>query len=91
MNKEQLVSAIASKTQLTPKDANAALTAAMEAIVEAVSAGDKVSLIGFGSFEKRDRKERMTRIPKTQELIQIPACKVARFSPGKIFRDAVNN
>lgn len=91
MNKQQLASTIASKTELSQKDANAALTATMEAIVEAVASGDKVSLIGFGSFEVRDRKERQTRNPKTQELIRVPACKVVRFSVGKIFRDALNN
>lgn len=91
MNKGELVEAIASETELSSKDANAALTAAMEAIVEAVASGDKVTLVGFGSFEVRDRKERQARNPKSGELIKIPACKVVKFSTGKMFKNSINS
>lgn len=89
MNKGELVDAVAEKANVTKKQADAVLTAALEAIVEAVSSGDKVTLVGFGSFEPRERKEREGRNPKTNEKMVIPATKVPAFSPGKLFKEKV--
>ncbi len=89
MNKAELVDAIAAKASLTKKDADAALSAALEAIQEAVASGDKVTLVGFGTFEQRVRAARDGRNPQTGEPIKIPATTVAAFSPGKIFKDKV--
>jgi len=66
------------------------LTAAIDSIMEAVSEGDKVTLVGFGSFEARARKEREGRNPKTNEKMIIPATKVPAFSAGKLFKDKVS-
>lgn len=90
MNKGELVDAIAAKTQLTKKQADAALTAALEAITDEVSKGEKVTLVGFGTFESRSRSAREGRNPKTGETMQIPATTVPAFSPGKLFKDKVS-
>jgi DNA-binding protein HU-beta len=89
MNKGELVDAVAERASVTKKQADAVLSAALDAIVEAVSTGDKVTLVGFGSFERRDRKEREGRNPKTNEKMSIPATRVPAFSPGKLFREKV--
>jgi DNA-binding protein HU-beta len=89
MNKGELVDAIAEKASITKKEADAFLSAALETIVESVAAGDKVTLVGFGSFEKRDRKEREGRNPKTGETMTIAATTVPAFSAGKLFKDKV--
>lgn len=89
MNKGELVDAVADKASVTKKQADAVLTAALEIIVEAVSSGDKVTLVGFGSFESRERKAREGRNPKTNEKMEIPATKVPAFSAGKLFREKV--
>lgn len=89
MNKGELVDQIAVKAGVTKKQADAVLTAAVEAIMEAVSDGDKVTLVGFGSFEARSRKEREGRNPKTNEKMVIPATKVPAFSAGKLFKEKV--
>ncbi|MEH1808449.1 HU family DNA-binding protein [Nostoc sp.] len=89
MNKGELVDAIAEKTGVTKKQADAVLTAALEAIIEAVADGDKVTLVGFGSFERRDRAAREGRNPKTNEKMQISATRVPGFSAGKAFREKV--
>lgn len=85
MNKGELVDVIASKASVTKKTADVSLTATVEAIMEAVSSGDKVSLFGFGSFESRQRQAREGRNPKTGNKMQIPATKVPAFSAGKLF------
>ncbi|MEG5048593.1 HU family DNA-binding protein [Microcoleus sp. B4-C1] len=90
MNKGELVDAIVEKASVTKKQADAVLSAALEAIMEAVSGGDKVTLVGFGSWEVRDRKEREGRNPKTGEKMDIPATKVPAFSAGKLFKDSVS-
>ncbi|MEO1672823.1 MAG: HU family DNA-binding protein [Cyanobacteria bacterium J06631_2] len=77
------------KASVTKKQADAVLSAAIETIMEAVSDGDKVTLVGFGSFERRDRKEREGRNPKTGEKMSIPATKVPAFSAGKLFKEKV--
>ncbi|MBD2489021.1 HU family DNA-binding protein [Aulosira sp. FACHB-615] len=89
MNKGELIDAVADKTGITKKQADAVLTAATEAIVEAVANGDKVTLVGFGTFEPRDRKAREGRNPKTNEKLEIPATRVPGFSAGKNFKELV--
>jgi len=89
MNKGELVDVVADKAKVTKKQADAVLTAAIDSIMEAVSKGEKVTLVGFGSFEPRERKEREGRNPKTGEAMKIPATKVPAFSAGKLFKDLV--
>lgn len=89
MNKGELVDQIAQKATVTKKQADAVLTAAIESIMEAVSSNDKVTLVGFGSFEARERKAREGRNPKTNEKMVIPATRVPAFSAGKLFKDKV--
>jgi len=89
MNKGELVDKIAEKANVTKKEADTVLTAALEAIMEAVSDNDKVTLVGFGSFEPRERKAREGRNPKTGEAMTIPATRVPAFSAGKLFKEKV--
>ncbi len=89
MNKGELVDQIAIKADLTKKDADAALSAILEIITEAVSEGEKVTLVGFGTFEARERQAREGRNPSTGQPIQIPATKVPAFSAGKVFKERV--
>lgn len=89
MNKGELVDKVAEKASVTKKQADAVLTATLEAIVEAVSEGEKVTLVGFGSFERRDRKAREGRNPKTGDKMEIPATQVPAFSAGKLFKEKV--
>ena len=89
MNKGELIDAIAEKASVSKKDADAILTAALESIVNAVSEGDKVSLVGFGSFEKRHRKARDGRNPQTGKTLTIAATDVPAFSAGKGFKEKV--
>lgn len=89
MNKGELVDVVAHKATVTKKQADAVITATVEAIMEAVSEGEKVTLVGFGSFEARDRKAREGRNPKTNEKMIIPATRVPTFSAGKLFKEKV--
>lgn len=89
MNKSELVAAIVEKTGSTKKDAEAIMNATFEAISDALANGDKVSLIGFGNFEVRERAAREGKNPQTGEKIQIAACKVPAFKPGKALKDRV--
>ncbi len=89
MNKMELISAIAEKAELSKKDAEKALTAVVESISEALKTGDKVQLIGFGSFEVKNREARIGRNPKTKEEIRIPASKTPVFKAGKALKDKV--
>ncbi|MBC6419051.1 MAG: HU family DNA-binding protein [Prochloron sp. SP5CPC1] len=89
MNKGQLVDQVAEKATVTKKQADAVITAAIETIMATVSAGEKVTLVGFGSFESRDRKAREGRNPKTGEKMEIPATQVPAFSAGKLFKEKV--
>lgn len=86
MNKAELVEAVAQKAAVTKKQADTVLTAAIDSIMEAVSSGDKVTLVGFGSFEPRIRKAREGRNPKTGLTLQIPETTVPAFSAGKAFK-----
>lgn len=87
MNKTELVAAVAAKTELSKKDAELALNAFIETVQEAVKADDKVQLVGFGTFEARERSAREGKNPQTGEKIQIAACKVPAFKAGKAFKD----
>ena len=89
MNKGELIDKVAEQANVTKKQADQVLTAALESIVEAVSSGEKVTLVGFGSFERRERKSREGRNPKTGDKMEIPATTVPAFSAGKQFKDAV--
>ena len=89
MNKTELVAVVAEKTGLSKKDGEKAVNAAFEAITAAMAAGDKVQLVGFGSFEVKQRNARVGRNPKTKEEIQIPASRVPSFKAGKALKDSV--
>ena len=89
MNKSELVKALAEKAEITQKDAAKALDGLVDTIQKALAAGDKVQIIGFGSFEVRDRKERKVISPATGEEIKVPATKVPAFKPGKSLKEAV--
>lgn len=89
MNKTELVNAVALKSELTKKDADKAVAAVFEAIKEAVAAGDKVQLIGFGTFEAKERAARECRNPRTGETITVEATKIPSFKAGQGFKDAV--
>ena len=91
MNKTELIAAVAEKAGLSKKDAKAAVEATFEVIEKALVDGDKVQLIGFGTFEVRNRKARQGRNPQSpKDLVDIPACKAPVFKAGKAFKDAVN-
>ena len=90
MNKTQLIDVVAAKTDLKKKEAEAAVNATIEAIAEALKAGDKVQLVGFGTFEVKERAAREGRNPRTGETIKIAASKTPAFSAGKGLKDAVN-
>lgn len=89
MNKNEFVTAIAEKSGLTKKDAEAALNAYTEVVTDALKAGDSVQLIGFGTFEVRERAARKGRNPHTGEAIEIAAAKAPAFKPGKALKDAI--
>lgn len=89
MNKNEFVAAIAEKSGLTKKDAEAALNAYTEVVTDALKAGDSVQLIGFGTFEVRERAARQGRNPHTGEAIEIAAAKAPAFKPGKALKDAI--
>lgn len=90
MNKTQLVDVVATKTNLKKKDAEAAVNAITEAITEALKAGDKVQLIGFGTFEVKASAAREGRNPRTGETIKIAASKTPAFSAGAALKAQVN-
>ena len=89
MNKTELISAVAEKTGLSKKDSEKAVNAAIESITNALTAGDKVQLVGFGSFEVKERGARVGRNPRTNEEIEIPASRTPTFKVGKALKDAV--
>lgn len=88
-NKAELVAEVAAKTKLTKKDVAAAVDAIFASIQEDLAKGEKVQLIGFGTFEVRNRAARKGRNPQTGVEIEIPASKVPAFKPGKALKDAV--
>ena len=89
MNKAELINAVAASADVSKKDAEAVLTAALDTITEALAEGEKVQLVGFGSFEVKKRAARIGRNPKTKESIEIPASVVPVFKAGKALKDAV--
>ena len=89
MNKAELVAKISEKSGLTKKDSEKALAAFTETVMEEVKGGEKIQLVGFGTFESRERAARVGRDPRTNEPIDIPACKVPAFKAGKAFKDEV--
>ena len=90
MNKTELIAAIAAKTGETKKSAEASVNAFVDVITESLVKGDKVQLVGFGSFEVRKRAARKGRNPQTKEEIKIPASKAPVFKAGKALKDLVN-
>ena len=90
MNKTELINAVAEKADISKKDAEIAITAVFDSISEALIEGEKVQLVGFGSFEVKRRAERLGRNPQTKEAIKIPASKAPVFKPGKALKDAVD-
>ena len=90
MNKSELIAAIATKTGETKKDAEASLNAFTDVVTESLVKGDKIQLVGFGSFEVRKRAARKGRNPQTKEEIKIPASKAPVFKAGKALKDLVN-
>ena len=89
MNKTELIAAIAEKAEITKKDAEKALAAFVESVEDALKANDKVQLVGFGTFEVKERAERKGRNPQTKQEITIPASKAPAFKAGKAFKDAI--
>ncbi|HJC03255.1 MAG TPA: HU family DNA-binding protein [Candidatus Gemmiger stercoripullorum] len=89
MTKVELIAAVAANAGLTKKDADKAVSATLDVITETLQKGEKVSLVGFGTFEVRERKERQGRNPQTREPMTIPASKLPAFSAGKALKDAV--
>ena len=90
MNKTELINVVAAEADVTKKDAEAVIAATLNAITEALKAGDKVQLIGFGNFEVKEVAARDGRNPLTGEAIKIEACKKPSFSASKALKDAVN-
>ena len=90
MNKNELISAVAEATGISKKDTSAVIGATLDKIAEAMVAGDKVQLVGFGTFEIRERGERTGKNPRTGETVTIAACKAPAFKAGKALKDAVN-
>ena len=89
MNKTELIAAMAENSGLTKKDCEAALTAFTCAVETAMKGGDKVQLVGFGTFEAKERPARVGRNPRTGEECLIPASRVVKFTPGKALKEAV--
>ena len=90
MNKNELINALTQKTGVARKDVEKVLGATLDTISEALAEGDKVQLVGFGSFETKQREARVGRNPKTKEEIEIPAARVPVFKAGKALKDKVD-
>ena len=90
MNKAELISAVAEKANVTKKDSDAVISAVFGVIEETLAQGEKVQLVGFGSFEVKQREARIGRNPKTKESISIPASKSPIFKAGKALKESVN-
>ena len=89
MNKTELIAAVAEKAAISKKDAEKAVSAVVDVVVDAVKAGDKVQVVAFGTFEARERAARVGINPQTKAQIQIAASKVPAFKAGKAFKDAL--
>ncbi len=90
MNKSDFIAKLAAEAELSKKDADKALSAFIKVVTDALKEGDKISLIGFGTFEAKDRPARVARNPRTGEEIKIAACKAPSFKAGKALKDSVN-
>lgn len=90
MNKTDLVAAVAKQAELSKKDAEKAVKAFTEVVTDALKAGDKIQLVGFGTFEVAERAARTGKNPQTGKAMKIPACKAPKFKAGKGLKDAVN-
>ena len=90
MNKTELVAAIAEKAELSKKDAEGAVKAFTDTVAEQLKAGEKIQLVGFGTFEVAERAARTGKNPQTKEEIQIPASKAPKFKAGRALKDTVN-
>ncbi len=90
MTKAELISAVAQKTQLSKKDSDKAVAAVLDVITETLAAGEKVSLVGFGTFEVKERAAREGINPRTKEKIVIPASKLPAFKAGKALKEEVS-
>ena len=90
MNKAELINAVAASAEVSKQDAEAVITATLDAIVDALKEGEKVQLVGFGSFEVKKRAARIGRNPKTKEPIDIPASTVPVFKAGKVLKEVVS-
>ncbi|MDD6434774.1 MAG: HU family DNA-binding protein [Clostridiales bacterium] len=90
MNKTELIAAVAENAGLSKKDSEAAIKALTEVITDALKSGDKVQLVGFGTFEVSERAAREGRNPQTGETMNIAACKAPKFKAGKALKDAIN-
>jgi DNA-binding protein HU-beta len=91
MNRSELVQQIAEDAEMTQKQVDTVIGSFIEVVKKIVKDGEKVTLTGFGTFEKRHRREREGRNPQNGSKIKIPACNVPGFSPGKQFKEAVNS
>ena len=91
MNKTELIMAVAEKAELSKKDADKAVNAMLDTIMETVALEEKVQIVGFGTFEVRNRSERQGRDPRTNSPITIPASRVPAFKVGKAFKNAVED
>ncbi len=89
MNKAELIAVVAEKTGMSKKDTEAVIVATLNTITEAMTEGEKVQLVGFGSFEVKKREPRIGLNPKTLEKIEIPASKAPVFKAGKALKEAV--
>ena len=89
MNKTELIATVAEKAELSKKDSEKAVAAVFDAITESLKAGDKVALVGFGTFDVKDRPERTGKNPRTGEPVAIAATRVPTFKAGKALKDAV--
>ena len=90
MNKTELIAAVVEKTELSKKDAEKALKAFEDVITEELKKGEKVQLVGFGTFEVSERAAREGRNPQTGKTMKIEACKAPKFKAGKALKDAIN-
>ena len=90
MNKTELIAAVAEKAEISKKDSEKALKAFVDVVTEQLKAGDKVQVVGFGTFEVSERAAREGRNPQTGETMKIAACKAPKFKAGKSLKDAIN-
>ena len=90
MNKTELITAVAGKAEISKKDSEKALKAFIDVVTEQLKAGEKVQLVGFGTFEVSERAAREGRNPQTGKTMKIEACKAPKFKAGKALKDAIN-